>query len=1173
MVDGHHYGVVVDLDDLATPRLTLVSGTLGSDPSLDSCAMAYLDAWSLLYTPSAMHHSFQSSSLISMSSSPVSLHSQISNFNLNIEPVFATTKKRYKPVSKRTVPVKATLPDKFRIIRQFPTNPLENLPYLNPIPTPFQPTGRYTQERMEFITKVHDSNFLWPHELMLIHNLMMLHNRAFAWEESERGHFNHEYFAPVEMAVVDHVPWVERSIPIPPGLFDAVIKILREKIAAGVYEPSNSSYRTRWFTVLKKDGVSLRPVHDLQPLNKVSIQDSSIIPHTELLAESYACRSALATLDLFVGYDNRAIAVDSRDYTTFQTPLGALRLTTIPMGWTNSVQVFHGDVTFILQPEIPTYCIPYIDDVNVKGPPTRYELPDGGYEVIPENPGVRCFVWELLMTVNRVLTRMTYAGGTFSGKKTLIVAEKAMVVGHFCTYEGRVPDESRVSKIRDWGLLKDLHDVRAFLGTAGLCRAFIWQFGILAEPLVRLTRKGVPFQMGSDETASQDALKKAIIACPAIRPLDYDSTAPIILVVDSCAIAVGFVLMQSKESDPSIRFINRFGSINMNEREARYSQAKLELYGLFRALRSVRLWIIGAKSLVVEMDAKYVKGMLNNPDIQPNAAVNRWIAAILLFSFTLVHVPADRIAADGLSRRRPQPRDPEEPEEDLEDWIDAANGFMHVINPSVHSPSCLNLLPSSRAFSGEFIFSGEGAPPQQDASELRYELVPRSNKAKSSDAKLDDVRDYLISFQRPTHMSDAQYNSFIRYSLQFFVDSYQRLWRKDSQGQHRIVIPQVRRLPIIREAHDRIGHKGIWATSQTIRERFWWPQMLGDIRWWILTCLLCQLRQLNKLRIPPVVAEPLSLFTKCYMDTLEMPRSAGFRYLVHGRCSSSAYPEFRKLRRQTGDAIATWIFEDILCRWGALRVIVTDNGPPFLLALDSLATRYGIRHITICRYNSQAAGVIECKHFDVRESLVKAADGVESRWALTAHSVFWAERVTARRSLGVSPYFLAHGVHPILPLDIYEASYLLPPPSSTLSTLNLIVRRSRELQKRMEDLEAMRQKIYKSRQDRVKKLEESHARTIKDYDFKRGSLVLVRNTRFDKTLGHKARMRYLGPLIILSRNRGGAYIVCELDGTVWKRPVGAFRVIPYRARHSLPIPDLDDFLDVSRKEFDELKSS
>ena len=40
----------------------------------------------------------------------------------------------------------------------------------------------------------------------------------------------------------------------------------------------------------------------------------------------------------------------------------------------------------------------------------------------------------------------------------------------------------------------------------------------------------------------------------------------------------------------------------------------------------------------VETDASYIKGMLNNPDIQPGAAVNRWIAGILLFDFDLVHV-------------------------------------------------------------------------------------------------------------------------------------------------------------------------------------------------------------------------------------------------------------------------------------------------------------------------------------------------------------------------------------------------------------------------------------------------------------------------------------------------------------------------------------------------------
>ena len=37
----------------------------------------------------------------------------------------------------------------------------------------------------------------------------------------------------------------------------------------------------------------------------------------------------------------------------FQTPYGALQLTMLPMGWTNSVPIFHDDITHILQPEIP----------------------------------------------------------------------------------------------------------------------------------------------------------------------------------------------------------------------------------------------------------------------------------------------------------------------------------------------------------------------------------------------------------------------------------------------------------------------------------------------------------------------------------------------------------------------------------------------------------------------------------------------------------------------------------------------------------------------------------------------------------------------------------------------------------------------------------------------------
>jgi hypothetical protein len=102
----------------------------------------------------------------------------------------------------------------------------------------------------------------------------------------------------------------------------------------------------------------------------------------------------------------------------------------------------------------------------------------------------------------------------------------------------------------------------------------------------------------------------------------------------------------------------------------------LELYGLFRALKQICVHIIGIKKLVIEVDAKYIKGMLNKPDIQPNAAINQWIAAILLFDFNLVHVPGDKHSSpDGLSCRPYTDNGNVEDSEDVEDWIDAAGGF------------------------------------------------------------------------------------------------------------------------------------------------------------------------------------------------------------------------------------------------------------------------------------------------------------------------------------------------------------------------------------------------------------------------------------------------------------------------------------------------------------------
>ncbi|TFK16341.1 hypothetical protein FA15DRAFT_607549, partial [Coprinopsis marcescibilis] len=137
------------------------------------------------------------------------------------------------------------------------------------------------------------------------------------------------------------------------------------------------------------------------------------------------------------------------------------------MGWTNSVPIFHDDVTFILKEEIPHVTQPYIDNVALGGPKTWYETKDGGYETIPENPGIRRFIWEYFNNVNRVIQRMKYSGGTFSGKKSIICAAEFNVVGHTCLYEGCKPNKERTTVISNWGLCKDNSEVRSFLGIMG----------------------------------------------------------------------------------------------------------------------------------------------------------------------------------------------------------------------------------------------------------------------------------------------------------------------------------------------------------------------------------------------------------------------------------------------------------------------------------------------------------------------------------------------------------------------------------------------------------------------------------------------------------------------------------------------------------------------------------
>ena len=125
------------------------------------------------------------------------------------------------------------------------------------------------------------------------------------------------FFFLVDIPVIPHKPWIQHNIPIPPGLYEELFKVVKQKLEAGVFEPSNSSYQSRWSCILKEDGKPLCIVQSLEHLNQVTIAQSGVPPFTEQLTEQFAGHTCNSMMDLFVGYDKRTLAPSSHNLTTF----------------------------------------------------------------------------------------------------------------------------------------------------------------------------------------------------------------------------------------------------------------------------------------------------------------------------------------------------------------------------------------------------------------------------------------------------------------------------------------------------------------------------------------------------------------------------------------------------------------------------------------------------------------------------------------------------------------------------------------------------------------------------------------------------------------------------------------------------------------------------------------
>ncbi len=128
---------------------------------------------------------------------------------------------------------------------------------------------------------------------------------------------------------------------------------------------------------------------------------------------------------------------------------------------------------------------------------------------------------------------------------------------------------------------------------------------------------------------------------------------------------------------------------------------------------------------------------------------------------------------------------------------------------------------------------------------------------------------------------------------------------------------------ILLHAHEKLGHRGIYAIYKVIRSRFYWPQIRADVNHHVKSCHECQIQSLKRLEIPLTVSVSTQLFAKVYIDIMHMPAAHGFYYIVAAKDDLSGISEAISLRQATARALAKFFWEYIYCRYGApLHVVL-----------------------------------------------------------------------------------------------------------------------------------------------------------------------------------------------------------------------------------------------------------
>src|SRR6266540_4248612 len=342
-------------------------------------------------------------------------------------------------------------------------------------------------------------------------------------------------------------------------------------------------------------------------------------------------------------------------------------------------------------------------------------------------------------------------------------------------------------------------------------------------------------------------------------------------------------------------------------------------------------------------------------------------------------------------------------------------------------------------------------------------------------------------------MDNKQYNELLEYLLNGQLpkeadETYEKWASQFREQSNHIYVEERRLVPhyelswILSMFHDNptSAHQSAEAMRQQINKRYVWKGMTSDIKEYVKSYYECQRREGPKENNRKRTIIPMDIFERWGIDIVRLlPQTEdGYRYIVVAMDYFSRWPEARPLTHANAWQVAKFIYEEIICRFGAPRVLQSNRGTHFVNeVIQELTDKFWIQHSLSSPYHPQSNGLVECFNRTLCKGLVKVAETIND-WDNYIQPVIFSYQTRELRVTG----------QPLFTL-VYEKTLVLA--MDSLSKGQKLIERLLEITDKVSQLRTNARRAIKKVQAKLKETFNK-----KEVKFQKGDLVLY----FDKVL-------------------------------------------------------------------------